>query len=73
MSLYNPITESELAEVLGEDPEAVAETLATLLEKRIIEEHHDGGFTFNAVYVDHILGQDPNQDLHELYGDLELG
>lgn len=73
MSRYNPITESELAEVLGEDAESVAETLATLLEKQIIEEHHDGGFTFNAVYVDHLLGLDPDNDLHELYGDLELG
>lgn len=73
MSLYSPITKQELEEVLGEDAASIDETLASLIEKKIIDEHHDGGFTFNAVYVEFLLGQDLDRDLYELYGDTELG
>lgn len=72
MNLYTPITETELRNELG-DPSSFEETLAGLLENKIIEEHHDGGFTFNALYVGEILKNDPNNDLYELYGELELG
>lgn len=73
MSSYNPITKAELSEVLGEDVSSVEETLATLIEKKVIDEHHDGGFTFNSVYADFLLTQDPDYDLWMLYGDQELG
>lgn len=62
MSGYNPITPEEIASVLGDDSVSVAETIATLIEKKIIFEHHDGGFFFNEAYVDHLLYYNPEDE-----------
>lgn len=60
--MYAPISETELSEVLGDSPESVAETLASLIEKKIVSEHHDGGFILNETYVDHLLYYNPEDE-----------
>lgn len=74
MNLYNPMTYDELRAIVNHpSDEDFDEALTGLLEKKVIAEHHDGGYTFNSVYVDFLLNHDPDGDLHREYGDEELG
>jgi biotin operon repressor len=57
---YVPMTREELRVSLGISEEEINETIASLVEKGLIKEHHDGGFTFNPLILDFILlNQDP--------------
>lgn len=54
-SSYRDISRDEMRQALGVPESEVDETIASLVDKQILEEHHDGGFTFNQVYVDFLL------------------
>lgn len=63
---YAPFTREELHQEVGGTEEEFTEALAGLIEKGVILEHHDGGYTFNALAVGALLaqhGEHPDDDV----------
>lgn len=56
-NLYSPFSREELHATVGGTEEEFDEALANLIEKGVINEHHDGGFTFDPLYVELLLSQ----------------
>lgn len=72
-SFYSPFTRDELHAAVGGSKDEFTEALASLIQKGIVNEHHDGGFTFNPEYVEFLLSQHPKPETDTGSEDVWLG